>query len=335
MTADADLLHGGALDRMRAAFPQAPEPWLDLSTGINPWPYPQTDCPPDAFEHLPRADAMAQCRAAMATAFCAPEEVILLAPGSEILIRLLPTILAPRRVALTHPSYGDHAQVWSQAGAEVIDHPDPLEAADTADLVVLCNPNNPDGRSWTRAALETARARLAARGGVLVLDEAYADLRPDLSMAPYGGLPGLIVLRSFGKMYGLAGVRLGALIAPDAIRTAMAQRLGVWSVSGPALTLGARAYADQAWLVRTQERLAVMRARLDTVLRDAGFTVAGGTDLFRFVMVGEAEALWRRLAHQGIYVRRFAWSSRHVRLGLPPTDVALQRLKTALRPGAE
>lgn len=325
--------HGGALDLMRTRFPQAPEPWVDLSTGINPWPYPLDSPQPETIQRLPTITAMAACRDAMAETFGAAAECVLPIPGSELLIRLLPTLLRPRhgtRVAITRPTFADHAEVWRAAGCRVIETPDPLEVLAATDLVVLCNPNNPDGRVWNPDRLEAARATLAAKGGWLIVDEAYADVRPDLSLAASGGRAGLLLLRSFGKFFGLPGLRLGALIAPPDTLETVRRCLGVWSVSGPALAAGIQAYRDRGWQQDTRHRLATARARLDEVLSAAGLRVTGGVDLFRFVAVGAADSVWQQLAGRGIFVRRFDWSQNRLRVGLPPDADAEARLAQAL-----
>ncbi|MEM9170742.1 MAG: threonine-phosphate decarboxylase CobD [Pseudomonadota bacterium] len=325
-----DLLHGGAVDAMRRRFPDAPTPWIDLSTGVNPFAYPHRAVGDAALRPLPTHAATIACRRAMAAAFGAPEDSLLLAPGSELLIRLLPTVIAPQSVAVLQPTYGDHVDVWRAHGADVMERAGVLDCADGADAVVVCNPNNPDGRIFAVEEIERARARLAARGGWLIVDEAYADLRPEHSIARRGGADGLITLRSFGKFYGLAGVRLGALLAPAPIRTRMAERLGVWAASGPALEIGARAYADNDWRARMRRRLAAERARRDETLARAGAPAIGGTDLFRFVEVDDAYAVWETLARRGVYTRRFAWTRRHLRVGLPPDEEAYARFAAAL-----
>lgn len=325
--------HGGALDLMRARFPQAPEPWVDLSTGINPWPYPLDSPQPETLQRLPTATAMAACRDVMAKTFGSAAECVLPIPGSELLIRLLPTLLRPRRgtrVTVTRPTFADHAEVWRAAGCRVTEISDPLKVLASTDFVVLCNPNNPDGRVWNPDRLEAARAVLAERGGWLIVDEAYADVRPDLSLAAGGGQAGLILLRSFGKFFGLPGLRLGALMAPQDILETVRQCLGVWSVSGPALVAGAQAYRDSGWQQDTRHRLATARARLDAVLNAAGLRVTGGVDLFRFVEVDDADSVWQRLAGRGIFVRRFDWSQNRLRIGLPPDANAETRLVQAL-----
>ena len=325
-------LHGGALDAMRRLFPDAPQPWVDLSTGINPWPWPARERHFQGLDRLPTKEDCARCAAAMKDAFGAPEHAILAAPGSELLIRLLPSVIAPRRVAILAPSYGDHARVWRAAGCEVLETPDPLAEADSADAVVICNPNNPDGRRFEPDEVEAAHRRLTERGGWLVIDEAFADLEPDLSWAKHGGSDHLLVLRSIGKFYGLAGLRLGALIAPVDVLERMRALLGVWSVSTPALAIGAAAYSDLAWQTATRHRLAEARRRLDELLEERQCRVVGGTDLFRYVEVADAHGLWQQLARRGIYVRRFPWTPRQLRIGLPGTAAEEHRLREALSP---
>jgi cobalamin biosynthetic protein CobC len=327
-----DLVHGGALDHMQSAFPNAPLPWIDLSTGINPWPYPIGEISPDAFAHLPTRAAYDDCRNKMSDCFGAPPESLTLSPGSELLIRLLPDVIPAKRVAILSPTYGDHAQAWRAAGADVIESSAPIPLADAVDAVVVCNPNNPDGCRFAPEMLRHTARVLGERGGTLIVDEAYADLEPAVSLASHGGQEGLIVLRSFGKFFGLAGLRLGAMIAPARVCSAMRARLGVWPVAGPALAIGARAYWDQVWQAATREKLAETRYRLDNLLEQSGLTVSGGTDLFRLIETEDATRLWRKLAARGIYIRRFSWSDRLVRIGLPPDDRAEARLAAALSP---
>lgn len=327
----ADFRHGGAIDLMRAQFPNAPKPWMDLSTGINPWPYPNTNTPKDAVTHLPSQSQYEACRTAMAASIDISPDRLALAPGSELLIRLLPTILRPRAVAILAPTYGDHADVWHASGAQVTETDDPLSMENQVDMIVLCRPNNPDGRLFKRDRMEAARVHLASKSGWLVIDEAYADLLPSQQSMAGGDLGGLIVLRSFGKFFGLAGLRLGGMIAPHHILHTMRERLGAWPVSGAALGIGERAYTDRDWQDETRRKLTQARIELDRVLTGSGLTVSGGTDLFRFVETdGNAHDLWVNLAASGIYTRRFEWSRTHLRFGLPKSQIELDRLKTAL-----
>ncbi|MEM1086457.1 MAG: threonine-phosphate decarboxylase CobD [Pseudomonadota bacterium] len=327
-----DLIHGGALDEMRKLYPNAPEPWIDLSTGINPWPYPDITVSQNAFTCLPTQERYEACKSAMASSIGADPDQLILAPGSELLIRLLPTIIKPKRIAILSPTYGDHAAVWKGQGAHMIETSDPFAMINSVDAIIVTNPNNPDGRIFDPQLLEAARAALAHRGGWLIVDEAYADLMPDKTLASKGGTDGLIILRSFGKVFGLAGLRLGGMIAPSAVLNAMAGRLGTWPVSGAALEVGQRAYRDITWQNQTRDKLKQAAARLDLILKTAGLSILGGTDLFRYVETHDAYDLFNRLARAGIYVRRFGWSTMHLRIGLPQSPEAEARLRAALSP---
>lgn len=323
----ADLVHGGALDAMARAFPGAPGPWLDLSTGINPWPYPTTAVRADDWARLPSAALGDACRDAMAAAWRADPACVLPVPGTEVAIRLLPLLIEAERVAVLGPTYDDHARAWVAAGRTVREVRRPSEAVG-ADLVAACNPNNPDGR------VLDAEELAALRGGArwLVLDEAYAEAAPGASLASRAGEPGLVVLRSFGKFHGLAGVRLGAVLGPPDLLARLAALLGHWRVSGPALRLGAAAYADAAWRDATLARLRAATGDLRARLRAGGLAVVGGTPLFTLARADDAAARWRRLAQAGVYVRRFARDRTLLRVGLPDTPAAAERLSAALSP---
>lgn len=328
-TGALDLRHGGALDRVRAEFPDAPLPWIDLSTGINPRPYPDVSLHQSAFTDLPSYSAFDACRRAMASAFSASSDCVLPVAGSELVIRLLPFMLDLQRVAILTPSYADHALSWRSAGCEVVESAEPLALLDDVDAVIICQPNNPDGQSLAPELLMQAREKLAARGGYLIIDEAYADLEPRLSLAQAAGEEGLIILRSSGKFFGLAGLRLGAVLAGVNLLERLQALLGQWNVSGAALEIGQRAYSDKAWQASTRSQLRSAAEQLDGVLEAAGFSIAGGTDLFRYVATpvpGQAHATWQRLAAAGIYTRRFSSQNDYLRIGLPADQSLGDRL---------
>ena len=327
-----EVAHGGALDRMKALFPDAPAPWIDLSTGINPWPFRAAGLSDTIHDHLPEQTAYENCRRALALAIDAPYDCIRLAPGSELLIHLLAQWLPCKRVVMFRPSYEGQHSAWRRKSGTVIESENPLKHVDDADAVVLCNPNNPDGRQFSPEVLCMAQTRLASRSGWLIVDEAYADLTPDLSLAPKGGSEGLIVLRSFGKFYGLAGLRLGGIIAPTWLCEQISDRLGAWPISSAALEIGTQAYLDLNWQQDTRRILAQARRRLDALLVSSGIEIAGGTDLFRLLYLDDALVLWKRLAEAGISVRRFQHSPHHLRVGLPADDTQLARLQAVISP---
>ncbi|MCJ2087193.1 threonine-phosphate decarboxylase CobD [Methylobacterium sp. E-005] len=325
----AAIAHGGDLGSLRRAFPDAPNPWLDLSTGINPIPYPVPPVEASAWTRLPEAAEVQALRVAAASAYGAPSGAhIVPAPGTQILIETLPRLLAPTRVAVLGPTYAEHAAAWTRAGHAVAEVPS-LDAIGDAGVVVIVDPNNPDGRTFSRAERRGLAATLETRGGLLVADEAFADLEPVESLCPHVG-PGLVVLRSFGKTYGLAGLRLGFAVAEPGIAARMAEALGPWAVSGPALAIGTAALSDSAWRAETARARAADAARLDRMIARAGGRVVGGTCLFRTADFSDGPGLYRLLAAAGIAVRRFTERPDRLRFGLPPDRTGWCRLSRVL-----
>ena len=323
--------HGGDLDWAEQRFGRPAEGWIDLSTGINPRPYPMPSVPAEAWHRLPAAAALGRLLTAAAERYGAPgPQTVAAAPGTQALIRLLPRLWRERSVAVVGPTYGEHAASWRDAGHTPIESSDLEEAAGTAQIVVLTNPNNPDGRRFDPAILDRIADRLAARDGVLVVDEAFADLAPELSLAGTAAKPGRLVLRSFGKFYGLAGLRLGFAIASAMLISRIRNALGAWPVSGPAMAIGAAALADQDWSASTRARLAAAGEALRHPLQAAGFKIVGGTDLFVLAAHPNADAVFARLGYAGIFVRHFPDRPDHLRFGLPADEAAFDRLVRAL-----
>ena len=256
------------------------------------------------------------------------------APGSQALFQMLPAMRPRSRVAVLAPTYEEHAVAWRRLGHAVeefgsLEKCGDFECGDF-DVAVVVNPNNPDGRTTGRGTLAGIAESLARRGGWLVVDETFADVAPDVSLASAPGLPNTLIVRSFGKFFGLPGLRLGFVAGPPLLVDCIARRLGPWAVSGPAMDIGRRGLADTDWIARTRRRLTAMREELDGVLVSAGLTVLGGTDLFRLVETPKARDLYPRLGKTGIVVRSFERHPRWLRFGLPPTPEALERLSTAL-----
>jgi cobalamin biosynthetic protein CobC len=314
------IAHGGDLSEVKQRFPDAPRPWIDLSTGINPVAYPMPPIPETAWTRLPeRAAEEALQDAAMARYGVPQRSMVVAAPGTQALIQLLPRLLPPGRVAIVGPTYGEHEVCWRRAGHEVRIVP----ALEDSDVVVVVNPNNPTGRLYSPTEL----ARIS---GFLVVDEAFIDFLPrEMSVAGHVR-ERAVVLRSFGKTYGLAGLRLGFAIADPDTAARLRAELGPWATSGAALEIGRRALRDSAWLQEARERLVTDSGRLDGLLRDAGFEIVGGTLLFRLARHAMAPSFVLRLAAQGIHVRAFADVPDRLRFGLPADDAAFLRLAAAL-----
>ncbi|MDQ6438225.1 threonine-phosphate decarboxylase CobD [Mesorhizobium sp. LHD-90] len=323
--------HGGSLGRARALFPQAPQPFVDLSTGINPHSYPLFDLPATAFTRLPEAARLEELKRVAAKAYGVPDAAnVAAAPGTQILLPLVMALVPPGRAKVLGPTYAEHARAAALAGHEVEEVND-FNALFEADVGVIVNPNNPDGKVMARQELLALAERLAGRGGLLVVDEAFMDVGPRAeSVAGDVRRPGLVVLRSFGKFFGLAGVRLGFVLAEQQLAARLESALGPWAVSGPALEMGNRALADLRWQETMRSRLADEAERLDKLLKRFGLSVTGGTTLYRLVETPEAPELFEALGRSGILVRNFGWSSSALRFGLPGDEAAWKRLKQAL-----
>ena len=313
-------VHGGDLGEVSRRFPAAPRPWIDLSTGINPQPYPVPPLPDMAWSRLPSRAMEEELEEAAAARYgVADPRTIVAAPGTQAMIQLLPRLVPKSRVAILGPTYQEHQLCWARHGHEVR----VVRTLEDSDVVVVVNPNNPTGRL-------IPPADLAAIKGLLIVDESFIDFLPrEMSLA--GDRPErAVVLRSVGKTYGLAGLRLGFAIASRPFAGRLREELGPWAVSGAALMLGRRALRDGAWLSATRERLVADTARLDGMLRAAGFEVMGGTLLFRLARHPSAAIFVQRLGQQGIHVRAFPDAPEQLRFGLPGNDAAFQRLAAAL-----
>lgn len=318
--------HGGNLDEAMARHGAGD--WIDLSTGINRRPWPVPAIPPEAWAALPTRSALARLiDAARAAWQVAPDTAGTALAGAQAAIQLVPGLRAPGRARVLGPTYNEHAAALRAQGWQVAEVTDPA-ALEGADLAVLVNPNNPDGRSLAPDALRA----LAARVRLLVVDESFADATPALSLLPQA-LPGnTLVLRSFGKFYGLAGLRLGFAFAAPPIIARLAERAGPWPVSGPAIHVGIAALSDAGWAEAMRTQLATDAERADALALGAGWAVAGGTPLFRLYRTPDARAAHDRLARQHIWSRIFPWSPQLLRLGLPGPEAEWDRLATALRP---
>jgi cobalamin biosynthetic protein CobC len=317
------IMHGGDLGEAMRRFPDAPRPWLDLSTGINPVPYPVGSLVDDSWARLPaRRDEQELLDAAAGRYGVRDQTTLLAAPGTQALIQLLPRLVPKSRVAVLGATYEEHEVCWARQGHDVRVANDVAQAA-RADVLVVVNPDNPTGRLLSAA-------ELGHPSHLLVVDEAFIDFLPPTASLAGKLPPRTIVLRSFGKAYGLAGLRLGfAIGAPDLIAR-LAAELGPWAVSGPALAIGRKALADNAWLVAAKARLERDGQRLDDLLMAAGFTLVGGTPLFRLVRHDDVPAVVERLGRQAIHVRAFSRQPQWLRFGLPGTDQEFRQLAAAL-----
>ncbi|BCG79922.1 threonine-phosphate decarboxylase CobD [Mesorhizobium sp. 113-3-3] len=323
--------HGGSLGRARALFPNAPQPFVDLSTGINPHSYPLFDLPATSLWRLPEAARARELTEIAASTYGAPSPAnVVAAPGTQILLPRVASLVRPGKALVLGPTYAEHARAAAIAGHEVTEVTDFAKLAQ-ADLAIIVNPNNPDGRVIERDRLLALAAGLRARGGLLVVDEAFMDVGPrEHSLAGDVNRGGLVVLRSFGKFFGLAGLRLGFALTDAAAVGRLETQFGPWAVAGPALEYGIRALADIGWQDAMRASLAEASARLDALFGRFGAPVAGGTTLFRYLGLPDAAGLFSALGERGILLRHFSDRPFVLRAGLPGSEEEWQRLESAL-----
>ncbi len=306
--------HGGNLSAAILRYGGSRADWIDLSTGINPTPYPLPVLAASDWAELPDTAASAALIDAARRFWKVPEgAAVLPAPGASALIALIPGLADPRWVKIKTPTYNEHAAAFANHGWSIAES-EPAEAR------VAVHPNNPDGRLWQEDELAAPLS---------IIDESFCDTCPDQSLIHLAAKPGVIVLKSFGKFWGLAGMRLGFAIGDPALIQQLSNLQGPWAVSGPALKTGLQALQDQDWAQATRQNLARDAQRLDQLAAARGVRLVGGTDLFRLYEVSEAAAWQDRLAHAHIWSRIFPYSKTYLRLGLPPQD-GWDRLEAAL-----
>ncbi len=319
--------HGGKLRAAAQRYGIALNGWIDLSTGINPHGWPLVDIPAAAWARLPEEE---DDLVAVAKRFYNAPELLPVA-GSQAAIQALPQLRQRSRVAILSPAYAEHEHAWRRAGHEVVAvAPAQLsDIVDRVDVVVLINPNNPTGHLFDAEQLLQWRATLAARGGWLIVDEAFMDVTPTQSIGAYTGESGLIVLRSLGKFFGLAGARVGFVLACAELLDQMQALLGPWTVAGPSRYLAAAALADEGWHAEMRHLLPQQSARLAALLTRHYLTPTGGTALFQSVVIDGADSRHQQLARQGVFTRLFSDAPR-LRFGLPGDESQWQRLDAAL-----
>lgn len=324
--------HGGRLCVARSLFPDVPQPWIDLSTGINPHSYPAPRASARERNRLPEPTELARLEEIAAAAFNVADPARVVATGgTENALRLLPYVLKLTNAVIASPTYGSHADAWRRAGAEVrtVTDSELLASVAANSAMTVVNPNNPNGRLLAREQLLS----LTRNSGALIVDEAFGDLEPQHCVSDIAGTeaaPRMVVLRSFGKFYGLAGVRLGFVIASPAIAAQLRQLLGDWPVSVDALRAGLAAYADGDWAQHMRMRLSKAAHRLDQLLISGGMEIAGGTSLYRLARASNARARFTQLISHGVLVRPFDYDATLLRFGLPARQVEWRRLVQAL-----
>lgn len=326
----SDAYHGGDLSEAEKIFGLPPRGWLDLSTGVNLEPYPNVELTDPSLHMLPQRGQIETLLTAARRCYGVPTEMgIIAASGSQALLQCLPALWSSRRVTVIGPTYAEHARAWAEGGHQVTTV-ESMEDARGADIAVIVNPNNPDGQTVSPARLLGMANAAISGNGLLVVDEAFADVNPKISIIPHLRNEPAVALRSFGKFFGLPGLRLGFAVGAPHLLDRLRRKLGPWAVSGPAIEIGTRALNDTRWIESTRIRLLERRKKLDAILLAAGLEITGGTDLFRLVHDDRAQEIFRRLGKAGIFVRKFSEHQAWLRLGVPGSKSDFHRLAEAL-----
>lgn len=326
----SDTSHGGDLSEAEMMFGIPAQGWLDLSTGVNLNPYPNVALTDPSLHMLPQREHIETLLVAARRYYGVPgDRGIIAAPGSQSLLQCLPALSPCQRVAVIGPTYAEHAKTWTEGGHQVTTVEGLMDARG-AEIVVIVNPNNPNGRTIPPdRLLDLANAEIPGNG-LLVVDEAFADIDSEISIIPHLRNETTIVLRSFGKFFGLPGLRLGFAVGAPHLVDRLRRKLGPWAVSGPAIEIGTRALNDKPWIETTRIQLLERRKRLDAILITAGLEITGGTNLFRLVNDNRAQEIFRRLGKAGIFVRTFPKHQTWLRLGVPYSKSDFHRLREAL-----
>mgnify|MGYP002619632487 CR=1 FL=1 len=317
--------HGGRRREAAQRYGIPLEQWLDLSTGINPRGYPVPNIPAEAWAFLPEDGDGLESAAAQYYG----THAVLPVAGSQAAIQALPRLLKGRRVTIASPTYAEHAHAWRDRAPQPVPFDQFCTVSRDADIAIVVHPNNPTAETLPTGQLLDLHRQLAARGGTLIIDEAFADPSPGIELTRPGGVEGLVVLRSLGKFFGLAGARVGFVIAPERLRTALGHLLGPWPIAGPARFVARQALLDTVWQDATRQRLHEDAGRLSSLLQRLAIGTVRGCALFQQIETPHAAALHHHLAGDAILVRLFS-SPSCVRFGLPGTSSEWMRLERAL-----
>lgn len=327
------VFHGGNLAGAAQKFGIPADGWLDLSTGINPTAYPIPELELDLWARLPDFDLLQNLKEAAVFGYGVPStDLVIPVSGTQTLLQILPRLFTrPKKVRIVGPTYKEHEYCWKQAGHDVLEVPDIFEAENEGDIVIVVNPNNPTGDVYPPDHLLDLAASQHKKGGLLIVDGAFMDCAPTIDISRHAGTDGLVILRSFGKFFGLAGIRLGFVLAGGDLAERLKEGIGPWAVNGPALEIGRRALRDHLWIKSMRETLAQSARRLDDILEKAGIEVIGGTSLFRYCEHLEANFLFEHLGKNGILVRPFEDQPNNFRVGLPGDENQWARLISVLK----
>lgn len=325
------VFHGGGLDVAINKHGGEKSDWLDLSTGINPNPYPVYGVDPMSWNRLPDVNAMSILLNSARAYYRIGDGVdICAANGTQAIIDILPRAFDCKRVGIFTPTYNEHAHVWQKLGSEVVELEHGSVLAGNLNALVIVNPNNPDAKIYETSEVLKFASEMQKTGGIVIVDEAFCDTSPEKSIVP--NLPSnVIVLKSFGKFFGLAGLRLGFAVGAPKLLEKLKKQIGPWAVSGPALQIGSRAFADTNWINYAITALEVLSSKQSKILGSCGFKIEGENPLFIYASHLNAQAIYEQLAECHILTRPFLQYPEKLRFGICANKEQLERFEKALK----
>ncbi len=327
----SSVFHGGRLDATIAEFGGNHSTWLDLSTGINPNAYPVPEIDPNSWARLPDENSQNELIDAARRYYRVPQEMgIVSGNGTQSIIQNLPQVFLHKTIAIVSPTYEEYSHCWQKFGRMIIKSDSLDRAVEAGNIVVLVNPNNPTAQRYQPDELLDAAQRLASKSGILIVDEAFADCAPELSIVP-DMLDNIVVLRSFGKFFGLAGLRLGFAICANNYAEALSRIQGPWSVSGPALAVGTKALRDEGWIAKTRIEIKQNSQAQVEVIEACGLKLIGNAGLFMEFEHSNPANFYNELQKEHILIRAFAERPNRFRFGLCKNMEALERLAFAVK----
>ena len=321
------LEHGGYLISAAEKYKIPIEQWVDLSTGINPNGWPIPNIPSACWQRLPESgDSLIsaakdyyQCQSILAVA------------GSQAAIQILPQLRSKSKVGVLPLAYAEHGYSWKKAGHEIVELTEETigDQLDLLDVLILINPNNPTTQRFSKDHLLNWHKKLQQRNGWLIVDEAFIDTTPEESLCSYPASDGLIILRSIGKFFGLAGIRCGFVVGQEKLLTKINEALGPWTISHPSRYVATAALIDKQWQQQTRYDLKKQSERLVLLLTKRGLKPDGQTDLFVWIKIPEAKGIHQALAEQGVLTRLFD-QPLSLRFGLPQNEQQWSQFDIAL-----
>jgi cobalamin biosynthetic protein CobC len=335
VSGNAEFNHGGQLENIKRAYPNQALPWIDLSTGISPYAYTVSDNDIRTIDLkcLPQDH---NCLTQAAYEYYGTKQLSVI-PGSMWAIQMLPVIRKltandPRPVLLPRQGFNEHGKAWTGQGynIETYERLPTLDQLNRAQVCIVINPNNPTGSLIEMAELTGILNILSASNAWLIVDEAFIDPYQNLkySMSSQTNKEGLIVLRSFGKFFGLAGLRLGAILANKEIQIQVSMMLNNWSLSNVSQAIGQKAWQDKAWQAETKDKLIISGERLQTLFTKLNYKTVG-TVFFQTLYMANAKEFYQYLLSSGIYTR-FLDKQDGVRFGLPSLESQWERLELVI-----